>query len=223
MRENLEIEKQKLKTMNFKQKLEYIAEYYGLQIVIGIFIVGIIVFLCVHFATKKDIVLNVVAVNTVTEDSPANQREYYDSILSKNGIDIKKSDISVNTSLKVSKDANDPLTQKNIELIESRFMANSVDLFLANEEVLYSLAELGFIQNLSVYLPGEVLESHSDSLVYVKDIDSGKKLLAGIHVENSDWLQKTGWYKGCQDVVVGISDNARNMEIAKDIVLEMLK
>ena len=62
--------REKLKTMNRKEKAEFIVEYYGINIVVAVVLISVAIGLVVHFACKKENVLSVYVVNTTQDDCP---------------------------------------------------------------------------------------------------------------------------------------------------------
>ena len=203
--------REKLKAMNRKEKAEFIVEYYGINIVVG---------LVVHFACKKENVLSVYVVNTTQGDCPGDDSAFYADFLKRNGVNPDKVDISISANLSVSADAQDSASQTNIQMIQTRLMANSVDVFFAPEDFFKSIGEFEYLADLNDYLQADVLKKYKDDLVYIKGLDSGKTYPVGIRLKNNKWVKKTGWYK--DEVVVGIADNAKDGDLATALVLEIL-
>ncbi|MDD6482085.1 MAG: hypothetical protein PUF65_07470 [Lachnospiraceae bacterium] len=213
--------REKLKAMNAKEKAAFIAEYYGISILVTVALVAAAIFLVVHFLFSKDIGFNVMAVNTGEVDCPADSEEFYKDFLDSQNFDWKHEEVSVNVGLGVSMDAEDSASQTNLQMIVSRLMTGSVDVFFANEDVLYSIGEFEYLADLNNYLPADILDKYEDDLVYIKGVESGKTYPVGIRIPaDNEWLQKSGWYE--DGAVVGIQDNAEHGELATNFVLEIL-
>lgn len=212
--------REKLKTMNRKEKAEFIVEYYGINIVVAVVLISVAIGLVVHFACKKENVLSVYVVNTTQGDCPGDDSAFYADFLKRNGVNPDKVDISISANLSVSVDAQDSASQTNIQMIQTQLMANSVDVFFAHEDFFKSLGEFEYLADLNDYLPADVLKKYKDDLVYIKGLDSGKTYPVGIRLKNNKWIKKTGWYK--DEVVVGIADNAKDGDLATALVLEIL-
>ena len=127
--------REKLKSMNRKEKVAFIAEYYGINIVVATVLICVVIGLVVHFVCKKKNVLSIYAVNTTQGDCPGDEPEFYADFLKRNGIDPDKVDISISANLSVSADAQDSASQTNIQMIQTRLMANSVDVFFALRKI----------------------------------------------------------------------------------------
>ena len=213
--------REKLKAMNAKEKAAFIAEYYGINILVTVALVVAVIFLVVHFLFSKDIGFNVMAVNTGNTECPADSEEFYKDFLDSQNFDWKHEEVSVNVGLGVSMDAEDSASQTNLQMIVSRLMTGSVDVFFANEDVLYSVGEFEYLADLNNYLPADIMDKYEDDLVYIKGVESGKTYPVGIRIPaDNEWLQKSGWYE--DGAVVGIQDNAEHGELATNFVLEIL-
>lgn len=215
-------EREKLSEMNRGQKAAYVIEYYGRNIVIAVAIAAFAIFLLVHFAFKKDIALFVLAVNTTTLETGAmDEASYYDGILSACGLKPERVSVSVDSSIGVSPDPNDAVNKTNVQAVQNRFMTNAVDVFFSDEELLYSLAEFDYLEDLRDCLPQEVLEAHGDALVYATSLETGESCPVGIRLPDNAWIQESGWYEGIE-AVIGIGADTKHPEAAAALVLTVL-
>lgn len=205
-------EKEKFSLMDSKQKKEYIMEYYVPKILFALVVVGIITFLIVKHFTAGSASLYIVAVNTTGKTDTASDKSYYEEFLDENGYDPDKEYVSVSTGIGVSTDPNDAMSQNSLQLIQNKFMANAVDVFFADTELVLSLGEFGYMQNLDIVLSDELKEKYKDSFVYATVIETGEKMPVGIKIADNNWVRDTGWYG--DDVTIGFGENARNMELA---------
>lgn len=219
--ENKKTTREKLSEMDAKGKAAFITEYYGLVIVLSLAAVGFLVFLVCHFLFGRDIAFNVMAVNTPQEACPADGEEFYNDFLTENGVDLKKGKVSVTSGLGVSEKGDDSASETNLNTIQMRLMACSVDVFLSNEEVLYSLGEFEYLADLRECLPEKVAEKYKDDFVYAKIIEIGETFAVGIRLSaDNEWLQSTGWYP--DGTVIGIAAGAPNAELAEAYLLEVM-
>lgn len=205
-------EKQKLSLMNKQQKKEYILEYYAPKAIFALVIVGIVVFLIVKHFTAGSAALNILAVNTTQQESAANDKSYYDDFLQQNEIDASEEYVSISTGIGVSTDPNDAMSQDSLQLIQNKFMANAVDVFFADTDLVLSLGEFGYMQNLDTVLGDELKEKYKDSFVYATVIETGEKMPVGISIGDNQWVKDTGWYEN--DVAIGFGENAKDMDLA---------
>ena len=183
-KEKPKTEREKLKELHGKDKIWYLVHYYGLQTIVALAIIGIISFLIIHYVTQKDTALEIMAVNAIqSEDNPAGDSGYYNGFLKENGLDPDKSEVLVSSNLGASANENDGASAESIQMIQSRFMTQSVDVFFADYDFFYSLGEFDYLADIREYLPEELLEKYKDDLVYVKSIETGKKYPIGIKLE----------------------------------------
>ena len=209
-------EKQKLSLMNKQQKREYILEYYAPKALFALVVVGIVVFLVVKHFTAESAALNILAINTTQQESAANDKAYYEEFLSENGLDAEKEYVSISTGIGVSTDPNDAMSQDSLQLIQNKFMANAVDVFFADTDLVMSFGEFGYMQDLDKVLTDELKEKYKDSFVYATVIETGEKIPVGIKIGDNSWVKDTGWYE--MDAAVGFGENAKNMDLALEFL-----
>lgn len=220
-KEEPKTEREKLKELHGKDKIWYLVHYYGLQTIVALAIIGIISFLIIHYVTQKDTALEIMAVNAMqSADNPAGNSGYYNDFLKENGLDPDKSEVLVSSNLGASANENDGASVESIQMIQSRFMTQSVDVFLADYDFFYSLGEFDYLADIREYLPKELLETYEDDLVYVKSTETGKKYPIGIKLEKNAWVKETGWYP--DTCVVGLADGLKNKDLAVKFIEEKI-
>lgn len=220
-KEKPKTEREKLKELHGKDKIWYLVHYYGLQTIVALAIIGIISFLIIHYVTQKDTALEIMAVNAMqSEDNPAGDSGYYNGFLKENGLDPDKSEVLVSSNLGASAKENDGASAESIQMIQSRFMTQSVDVFFADYDFFYSLGEFDYLADIREYLPEELLEKYKDDLVYVKSIETGEKYPIGIKLEKNAWVKETGWYP--DTCVVGLADGLKNKDLAVKFIEEKI-
>lgn len=218
-KEEPKTEREKLKELHGKDKIWYLVHYYGLQTIVALAIIGIISFLIIHYVTQKDTALEIMAVNAIqSEDNPAGDSGYYNGFLKENGLDPDKSEVLVSSNLGASANENDGASAESIQMIQSRFMTQSVDVFFADYDFFYSLGEFDYLADIREYLPEELLEKYKDDLVYVKSTETGKKYPIGIKIRKNAWVKETGWYP--DTCVVGLAEGLKNKDLAVKFIEE---
>lgn len=218
-KEEPKTEREKLKELHGTDKVWYLVQYYGLQTVVALAVIGILAFLIVHYVTQKDTALEIMAVNArQSADNKMEDSDYYDSFLKENGIDPDKNEVLVSSNLGASANENDGASAESIQMIQSLFMTQSVDVFFADCDFFYSLGEFDYLADIREYLPEELLEKYKDDLVYVKSIETGKKYPIGIKLEKNAWVKETGWYP--DTCVVGLAEGLKNKDLAVKFIEE---
>lgn len=221
-KEEPKTEREKLKELHGKDKIWYLVHYYGLKTIVALAIIGTISFLIIHYVTQKDTALEIMAVNAIqSADNPAGDSGYYNDFLKENGLDPDKSEVLVSSNnLGASANENDGASAESIQMIQSRFMTQSVDVFFADYDFFYSLGEFDYLADIREYLPEELLEKYKDDLVYVKSIETGKKYPIGIKLEKNAWVKETGWYP--DTCVVGLAEGLKNKDLAVKFIEEKI-
>lgn len=157
-KEEPKTEREKLKELHGKDKIWYLVHYYGLQTIVALAIIGIISFLIIHYVTQKDTALEIMAVNAMqSADNPAGNSGYYNDFLKENGLDPDKSEVLVSSNLGASANENDGASAESIQMIQSLFMTQSVDVFFADCDFFYSLGEFDYLADIREYLPEELI------------------------------------------------------------------
>lgn len=101
-----------------------------MQTIVALAIIGTISFLIIHYVTQKDTALEIMAVNAIqSADNPAGDSGYYNDFLKENGLDPDKSEVLVSSNLGASANENDGASAASIQMIQSCFMTQSVDVF----------------------------------------------------------------------------------------------
>ena len=137
-KEEPKTEREKLKELHGKDKIWYLVHYYGLQTIYAIAIIGIIRYMIIHYVTQKDTALEIMAVNAIqSADNPAGDSGYYNDFLKENGLDPDKSEVLVRIIRVPSQNQNDGASAESIQMIQSRFMTQSVDVFFADYDLFY--------------------------------------------------------------------------------------
>lgn len=218
-KEEPKTEREKLKELHGKDKIWYLVHYYGLQTIVALAIIGIISFLIIHYVTQKDTALEIMAVNAMqSADNPAGDSGYYNDFLKENGLDPDKNEVIVSNTLGASPNENDGASAESIQMIQSRFMTQSVDVFFSDYDFFYSLGEFDYFTDIRKCFPEDVLEKYKDDIVYVKSTETGKKYPIGIKLKDNAWVEKTGWYQ--DTCVVGLAEGLKNKDLAVKFIEE---
>ena len=202
-KEEPKTEREKLKELHGKDKIWYLVHYYGLQTIVALAIIGTISFLIIHYVTQKDTALEIMAVNAIqSADNPAGDSGYYNDFLKENGLDPDKSEVLVSSNLGASANENDGASAASIQMIQSCFMTQSVDVFFSDYDFFYSLGEFDYFTDIRECFSEDVLEKYP----------------IGIKLKGNAWVEKTGWYP--DTCVVGLAAGLKNKDLAVKFIEE---
>ena len=204
MLENFKLEFEKIKKMNFKEKLWYIKEYYLIQIIIFLFIF-LFIFSVSKNILKKRNVLNSYFINTFIEERA---KEYviedfkeYSNLKEKNKL------FNLNTSIEINLDEpfNSPLNRSYILKLTSLISAKNVDCIIAPKGVINYYLTIDAFEPLEEILP---LEKYKDNIYIAKNKYQEEKAYA-IKISNSKILNNIGLNN---ELYFSIPKNAKNIE-----------
>ena len=152
--------REKLKSMKFTDKVVFIVQYYGLKILAVIAAIALVIYLIVHFAFAKEVVLNIVAVNArdIATTSAADEQSFYEDFLKTYVENTDDVEVEISSNVSVSEDESNSAGMQNLQAIQVQLMAGTVDDVLADEAFATSLGEMGYLADITTILPQDVLE-----------------------------------------------------------------
>ena len=65
------------------------------------------------------------------------------------------------------------------------------------------------------------MAEYEEQQITVRDTMTGETIVAGIRLENNEWVKKTGWYQ--ETAAVGLADGMKNPELAVELLEEILQ
>ena len=216
--------REKLKPMKFTDKVVFIVQYYGLKILAVIAAIALVIYLIVHFAFVKEVVLNIVAVNAqdIATTSAADEQSFYEDFLKTHVEDTDDAEVGIASNVSVSEDESNSAGMQNLQAIQVQLMAGTVDDVLADEAFATSLGEMGYLADITTILPQDVLDKYADDIVYATSVDTNETAPVGIRLKDNAWLKKSGWYANVENPVIGVSAAADHADLAVDFMLYVL-
>lgn len=216
--------REKLKSMKFTDKVVFIVQYYGLKILAVIAAIALVIYLIVHFAFAKEVVLNIVAVNAqdIATTSAADEQSFYEDFLKTHVEDTDDAEVGIASNVSVSEDESNSAGMQNLQAIQGQLMAGTVDDVLADEAFATSLGEMGYLADITTILPQDVLDKYADDIVYATSVDTNETAPVGIRLKDNAWLRKSGWYANVENPVIGVSAAADHADLAVDFMLYVL-
>lgn len=215
--------REKLAGMDAGQRISYFLDYYAKPLLLAAVIAGLLVCLAVNYFSQKEFSFSVMAVNADHRlGTQADDAEYYADFLSSCGYDPGEVEVTVSSDMRVPADgeAEDEMTMYDRQVILTRFLAQDIDVFFADEEYFSDLAEQGYFADLRDYLSEEVLAAHEDELFYTT-ADTGEEYPAGLVLPAGNaWLTDSGWYEN--GALFGIAAGSANGDLSAAFALEVL-
>ncbi|WP_317366997.1 hypothetical protein [uncultured Tyzzerella sp.] len=207
-KENVKTEIEKLKKMSSKDKVWYIKEYYGIQIVLTILILAFSISLIFNMFFKKDPVFNVVFLN-----KPINNESYekissefhnYANFDATNDYWELKPTVSV-----ILKDNEIVNGLEYLAKINAMIATQTLDTLVTEEYFIDHFCRQDILTDLEKFLPKDLLEKVKDSLVYKVGIDGIERAYA-LDVSNAPIIKDSVYVAG--PVYFSILANSKNID-----------
>lgn len=208
--------KEKFKSMNSKQKLEYIWEYYRFTIlgtIIGVLLVGNLVYTMLKPKPNFDNHLIVTAMMMLDTDKEELDRAYFKENFNSD-IYYIPADWSVT----------DQATIVNDQMMMLKIQVREADVFAMSQARFDRYME---IEGFDPFMPLEevpefkpILEAHKDQLLTAKGAEDGKEHVYGIKIEKSNAFQGATIL---EPLVISLINPPKNMEKALEVVNYLLQ
>ncbi len=154
------------KDMTLKQKLSYIWDYYKLLIILGIIVIGILIYVAYKIANPgAESICNVVFVDA---ESYGSDDDVFAQYLEEKEYDTSENIINttfINTSVYTS------------QLLTAELMTGEVDIIIAEKDVMENLQESGALAPLDEILGTEALASYGTDL-YVAEAEEEQETIS---------------------------------------------
>lgn len=193
----------------WKQKTEYIWEYYKVHIIVICFFAFLIFSYLYSVITEKQILLNGIFLNTVTYDAVEELKEEY---IKENSINTKKYDIAFEAGWNYSLEAVGESALNNShtsQIIAVRTVAGDLDFVIGNSSVMESFSYGEYFCDLREVLSEEEIERFYPYFLYVDNMAETVPVL--INISDSEEIKKI--YPGAKEsIAVGIVAGSQNKE-----------
>jgi hypothetical protein len=198
--------KTRLKTMNRKEKISYIWEYYHLHIIGTIVAIALIVSFVNNILSKKTDILTInVYGNINTEKVDQLQNKIKTKILK----DSNNSNVVNIQSTVHTKDIQ--IESAFIQKLSALVTSGSLDIMIASESDFNKYAKQGMFKNLDSKTLREI-NATQGNLLKVKSKRDKKEQVYGIKINNPNKLKEMGY--DCTDKIVSIIVSAKNRKNA---------
>lgn len=186
-----------LEQEGFKGRLKYFVYYYKWHVLICTFILILIGTFVYERVTQKDTILQVVMVNGFPNVEGTVIMEDFEKRLSMNP---KKEQTLLDTSFYIDTDSSTMFDEQNSEKLFIMAAAGVVDVVLADKDYFLTMAETGYLMDLSSILTDEQISRYGDRTFYYDSPNNyaeGMELV-GIDVTDSALIVDTQSYPNDQ-------------------------
>ncbi len=206
-------EKQKLKDMNFQDKIGYLWDYYRIHAIVIIGAIALISYIIYEIITPNietqfyAAIINNSISDEVWEQYDAKFSEYLD-------LDPKTEDIQFNYNFYLN--SNSEYTMSMQQALTTYIAAGEVDVIIAPESTFKEYAYHGFFEDISDQLPTDLYTSLADYVFISNTEELPEKNVYGIYLTDSKLF--TEYANNSDPYVLGILSNAVHKENAAEFL-----
>ena len=203
-------EREKLRPMSWRKRLEHLWTYYRFHALAVIGVVLIIIFAIQgQIMARQDVLISGIFINTDT--SKAGYEYLSDGYWKHTGADKNtRADIVETMVIRYTREDPDQDSVTMMTAIDAMISARTLDYMLLDESALAYYGPLENCADLSKVLPEELYGELSERMVTVRGIESGADYPAAIDVTNSPFAQAHGLTASPSYLVVVA--NAKDMD-----------
>lgn len=169
MKEKFQAELDKLKTLTFKKKIEYIWEYYKIPIIAVVFAVIIIVSFARTLAAVNKDAITFVATDVLCEDSDITSRVLNDAFTKHMGDEADEKDMIVLDASMYFKNNDEYTASVMIQKLTAMVSSHSANIFIGSNDFVQTQGAFGMFENLEEKLDPQIYEAlkNNDMLISV--------------------------------------------------------
>lgn len=205
-------EKEKFKSMNGKQKLEYFNNYYRNKFIIGIAIVALIIYMFYTLLSPRPVTELFVAVinNAITNDNVETLKTEFSQVLGLEPESDSQNLIIDNTFYTSTYGETSEFTLANEQKLATYFFSGEIDILVASESDFENYAKYDNFMKLSEALPSDLITTLASKFVYAELEETGTKSAYGISLK--DVVVYDSSKQPIDNPVLGIIANSKQEE-----------
>ena len=213
--QTLRRDRETLKRLDRKAKLQLIWDYYKLPIISTACVIILAGLTAAIRISASGTAFYAVFVNA----EEGGEKAGLDELLSRSGISLdgRLIDITANYTLHYDDPANS--YADTVQVLAARFGIGDLDVFAADEPVFRAYADKDAFVDLSLFIEKQALDRMKK---YTRTGEGGRELTVGLYLSSPSPLHTAGYYSG--EAVIGIAANARNLDeslaFIRQLVLE---
>ncbi len=209
-------EKEKLKNMTTKEKMNYLWEYYRLHALGGILAIAAIIYVIYQIATPN---INTQFYAAIIDSSLSTEavEEFASEFSDYLDLNPKLEDIQINDTFYLSGSGNYNIQQALTAYIAAR----EVDVIIAPESQFLNYAKNDYFTKLSEALPTDIYSAMTDRFFLSETTESSDKNAYGIYLNDSDLFEGVT-YDG-EPYVLGILANYPHEENTIEFINYLFK
>jgi len=211
-------ERQKLKDMSFRKKIEYLIEYYKFHAMVTVVVIALVIYILNTVLNPESKTQFYAAVI----NNPIDEKviEQYNTDFAKYlKLDPEKEKVDLNTSYNYS--SKDMVTENLRQILVTRIQSNQVDVIIAPESEFYSLAYAGAFCKLSDQLPTDIYSSLTDKFYLAHTESDAEQTAYGIYLSDTKLFKDNK--KNSERYIMGILTNSHHLDNSIEFVRYLYK
>ena len=212
--ETLRRDRETLRMLDRKARLEMIWDYYKIPI-IGLLCIIILAVLTLTIRISASGTAFYAVLINAEEDG---EKAGLDALLARSGTDLngRTIDVSANYALRYDDPANS--YADTVQVLAALFGIGDLDVFAADEPVFEAYAVKDAFVDLSLFIEKQDLDRMQK---YTRTGEGGRELVEGLRLSALSPLHEAGYYSG--PVIIGVAANARNLDEALAFVKQLVR
>ncbi|MFA9375472.1 MAG: hypothetical protein ACERKZ_01845 [Lachnotalea sp.] len=202
------IEKEKLSTMNKKEKFEYIWEYYKLWFIGFVIIVALLYgIIDAQIQNSKDDFIYVTMINSQLVSN--NETTLIDDFSIYAGIDVSKESANLDVSIQMDPELSDEYSMNCSAKLFAQFAAQTIDMTVMDKDMIDFFMDKDAFSKLDEVLPSDFYNAHKDNFITGTDSE-GNEYICAMDVSDSVILQDANAYT--EPPYISIISNTKNLD-----------
>ena len=211
-------EKEKLKDMNFEQKLAYLWEYYKLHALAIVATIALIIYF-VYSILNPSVSTQFYAAVVNSPLHPSILEQYEADFADYLELDPKREVVDLNDTFYFN---NDDLYTMNLKQTLSTYVgARQVDVIIAPESEFSNYAFYGTMEKLSDQLPTDIYSSLTDYFYLTDTEEDSEKRAYGIYLNDTELFKENA--VNSDPYILGIVASSRHKENTLEFIRFLLK
>ena len=218
IKESYRTEKKKMKGLTWKQKLQYIWDYYKVIFVIILVICAAISMgVTIYRNARMDHLLDIIMVNSISFDGEIDgmMQEFRDKY---DADDVKRT-ITVDSSFQIDPEQNDQMSMASSMKLLAVSQTDSVDVYMMPKDIFEGYVSSGLFMDIREVLDEELEEELKDQFVMGKTEEDTEEVPYGLVLH--DCAKLDGIFLD-EDVYIGFAYRLKDPEIVVDFVKYLL-
>ncbi len=218
MRGQFRRDRETLKGLRGKKKLQFVWDYYKLPMIVLAFALMMVVLSVLVRSPRKNTAVYVVWLNAVTPE----ENTYFDDLLHEAAPELSKKSVDLNTSYSLGGEGNEGSDAQTMQVLAALFGVGDLDIYIADSTYFEMYERRDAFSDLTELLPEEIIEKAGGRIRYhVRK--NGQRIASAYRIGPDSGAAEAGYLRPGTEAYVGVLDNAQNRETAAKLLSQMIR